>query len=193
MWTIWATTSLPGGPELVQVQSIMIVWYIENIRKQFCYLDDMTNILFAFVFDCFCIYCICITYTYIWATAFIYFDEKMIWRIAGFEEMLVSPAKQDQNEMGELQKRDRFWCLSYSWTCCYSFSRFNIPQLVLESDSRMKTSRQGNRQMADKVRRKKTRSKTRSEGDQTPPRQDTQPATAVLDKCQVLALSRSAT
>ena len=81
----------------------MIVWYIENIRKQFCYLDDMRNILFAFVFDCFCIYCICITYT-----AFIYFDEKMIWRIAGFEEMLVSPAKQDQNEMGGLQKRDRF-------------------------------------------------------------------------------------
>ena len=115
----------------------------------------------------------------------------MMWRIAGFEEMLVSPATRDQNEMGGLQKRDRFWCVSYLWTCCYSFSRFNIPQLMLESDSRMKTSRQGNRQMADKVRRKKTRSKTRSERDQTPPRQDTQPATAILDKYQVLALSRS--
>ncbi len=45
-------------------------------------------------------------------TAFIYFDEKMMWRIAGFEEMLVSPAKRDQNEMGGLQKRDRFWCAS---------------------------------------------------------------------------------
>ena len=29
-----------------------------------------------------------------------------MWRIAGFKEMLVSPAKRDQNEMGELQKRD---------------------------------------------------------------------------------------
>ena len=29
----------------------------------------------------------------IWATAFIYFDEKKMWRQAGFEEMLVSPAK----------------------------------------------------------------------------------------------------
>ena len=35
---------------------------------------------------------------------------------AGFEEMLVSPAKRDQNEMGGLQKRDRFWCASYLWT-----------------------------------------------------------------------------
>ena len=37
---------------------------------------------------------------YIWATAFIYFDEKKMWRLAGFEQMLVSPAKRDQNEMG---------------------------------------------------------------------------------------------
>ena len=53
---------------------------------------------------------------YIWATAFIYVDEKKMWRQAGFEEMLVSPAKRDQNEMGGLQKRDRFWCASYLWT-----------------------------------------------------------------------------
>ncbi len=39
---------------------------------------------------------------------FIYFDEKKMWRLAGFEQMLVSPAKRDQNEMGGLQKRDRF-------------------------------------------------------------------------------------
>ena len=52
----------------------------------------------------------------IWATAFIYFDEKKMWRQAGFEEMLVSPAKRDPNEMGGLQKRDRFWCASYLWT-----------------------------------------------------------------------------
>ena len=56
---------------------------------------------------------------YMWATAFIYFDENIMWRQAGFEQMLVSPAKRDQNEMGGLQKRDRFWCLSYLWTCCY--------------------------------------------------------------------------
>ena len=29
-------------------------------------------------------------------------------RMAGFEQMLVSPAERDQNEMGGLQKRDRF-------------------------------------------------------------------------------------
>ena len=42
---------------------------------------------------------------FIWATAFIYFDEKKMWRQAGFEEMLVSPAKRDQNEMGGLQEK----------------------------------------------------------------------------------------
>ena len=42
------------------------------------------------------------------ATAFTYFDEKMMWRMAGFGESLVSPAKRDQNEMGGLQKRHRF-------------------------------------------------------------------------------------
>ena len=36
----------------------------------------------------------------IWTPAFIYFDEKKMWRQAGLEEMLVSPAKRDQNEMG---------------------------------------------------------------------------------------------
>ncbi len=35
---------------------------------------------------------------------------------SGFVEMLVSPAKRDQNEMGGLQKRGRFQCLSYDWT-----------------------------------------------------------------------------
>ena len=44
----------------------------------------------------------------IWATAFIYDDEDKMWRQAGFVEMLVSPAKRDQNEMGGLQKRGRF-------------------------------------------------------------------------------------
>ena len=44
----------------------------------------------------------------IWATAFIYNDEDKMWRQAGFVEMLVSPAKRDQNEMGGLQKRGRF-------------------------------------------------------------------------------------
>jgi len=34
---------------------------------------------------------------------FICFDEKMMWRMAGFEESLVSPAKLDQNEMGGRQ------------------------------------------------------------------------------------------
>ena len=42
---------------------------------------------------------------FIWATAFIYFDEKKMWRQAGFEEMLVSPAKRDQNEIGGLQEK----------------------------------------------------------------------------------------
>ncbi len=44
----------------------------------------------------------------IWATAFIYFDEKKMWRLAGFEQMLVSPAKRDHNEMGGLQKEIGF-------------------------------------------------------------------------------------
>ena len=44
----------------------------------------------------------------IWATAFIYDDEDKMWRKAGFVEMLVSPPKRDQNEMGGLQKRGRF-------------------------------------------------------------------------------------
>ena len=52
----------------------------------------------------------------IWATAFICFDEQKMWRQAGFEEMLVSPAKRDQKEMGGLQERDRFWCASDLWT-----------------------------------------------------------------------------
>ena len=43
-------------------------------------------------------------------------DEKKMWRLAGFEQMLVSPAKRDQNEMRGLQKRDRFWCASCLWT-----------------------------------------------------------------------------
>ena len=47
---------------------------------------------------------------------YIYFDEKKMWHMAGFEQMLVSPAKRDQNEMGGLQKRDRFWCASCLWT-----------------------------------------------------------------------------
>ena len=38
------------------------------------------------------------------ATAFIYFDEKKMWRQTGFEEMLVSPAKRDPNEMGGTTK-----------------------------------------------------------------------------------------
>ena len=42
------------------------------------------------------------------ATAFICDDEDKMWRQAGFVEMLVSPAKRDQNEMGGLQKRGRF-------------------------------------------------------------------------------------
>ena len=59
----------------------------------------------------------------IWATAFIYFDEKKMWRQAGFEEMLVSPAKRDPNEMGGTTKTRycRFWCASYLWTYwCHS-------------------------------------------------------------------------
>ena len=36
------------------------------------------------------------------------FDEQKIWRQAGFEEMLVSFSKRDQNGMGGLQKRERF-------------------------------------------------------------------------------------
>ena len=47
-------------------------------------------------------------------------------------ELLVSPAKRDQNEMGGLQKRDSFGCTSCLWTCCCSLSRFKIRQLVLE-------------------------------------------------------------
>ena len=43
-----------------------------------------------------------------WATAFIHDDEDKMWRQAGFVEMLVSPGKRDQNEMGGLQKRGRF-------------------------------------------------------------------------------------
>ena len=43
-----------------------------------------------------------------WATAFICNDEDKMWLQAGFVEMLVSPAKRDQNEMGGLQKRGRF-------------------------------------------------------------------------------------
>ena len=44
----------------------------------------------------------------IWATAFIYDEDDNMWRQAGFVEMLVSPAKRGQNEMGGLQKRGRF-------------------------------------------------------------------------------------
>ena len=51
----------------------------------------------------YCLYFVVLKHT----TGFIYFEKKM-WRQAGFEEMLVSPAKRDQNEMGGLQKRDRF-------------------------------------------------------------------------------------
>ena len=39
---------------------------------------------------------------------FICFDEKMMWRMAGFEESLVSPAKLDQNEMGDAQNEIGF-------------------------------------------------------------------------------------
>ena len=56
----------------------------------------------------------------IWAPAFIYFDDKKMWRQAGLEEMLVSPRKRDQNEMGGLQKRDTFWCLLYLSIGCYN-------------------------------------------------------------------------
>ena len=52
-------------------------------------------------------FCRYLIYIYI-STAFIYFDEKKMWRLAGFGQMLVSPAKRHQNEMGGLQKRDRF-------------------------------------------------------------------------------------
>ena len=45
---------------------------------------------------------------FIWATAFIYDEDDNMWRQAGFVEMLVSPAKRGQNEMGGLQKRGRF-------------------------------------------------------------------------------------
>jgi len=38
----------------------------------------------------------------------IYFDEKNMWHQAGFEEMLVSPAKGNQNEMGGLQNEIGF-------------------------------------------------------------------------------------
>ena len=44
----------------------------------------------------------------IWATAFIYDEDDNMWRQAGFVEMLVSPAKRGQNEMGGLQKRGSF-------------------------------------------------------------------------------------
>ena len=42
----------------------------------------------------------------IWATAFIYNDEDKMWRQAGFVEMLVSPAKRDQNEMRGTPKNE---------------------------------------------------------------------------------------
>ena len=61
----------------------------------------------------------------IWATAFICYDEDKMWRQAGFVEMLFSPAKRVQNEMGGLQKRGRFrtslkrghswWKRGHSW------------------------------------------------------------------------------
>ena len=60
-------------------------------------------------------FCRYLMYIYISATAFIYFDEKKMWRLAGFGQMMVSPAKRHQNEMGGLQKRDRFWCASCLW------------------------------------------------------------------------------
>ncbi len=64
-----------------------------------------------------------------------------------------------QNEIktrwGDSKNEIGFDVLSYLRTCCCSLSRFNIQQLVLEWYSRMKTSRQGKRQMGDKVRRKK--------------------------------------
>ena len=50
----------------------------------------------------------CVFLNDIWATASIYNDEDKMWRQAGFVEMLVSPAKRDQNKMGGLQKRGRF-------------------------------------------------------------------------------------
>ena len=81
-------------------------------------LISISNVAFVETVHAYYIY----IYIHMWATAFIYFDEKNIWRLAGFEQILVSPAKRDQNEMGGLQKRDRFWCLSYSWTCCCSLN-----------------------------------------------------------------------
>ena len=48
-----------------------------------------------------------------WATAFIYFNGKKTWRLAGFEQMLVSRAKQDQNE-GGLQMV--LMCIMCLWT-----------------------------------------------------------------------------
>ena len=73
--------------------------------------------------------------------------------------------------MGGLQKRDRFWFASCLWTCWCSLPRFNIRQLVPEWCSRMKTSRQGNRQLADKVRRKnEVQNEIKTRSDPTPTR-----------------------
>ena len=84
-----------------------------------------------------------------------FFDEKWCSVTLGLRNRWFHLQIVIKNEMGGLQKRDRFWFASCLWTCWCSLPRFNIRQLVLEWCSRMKTSRQGNRQMADKVRRKK--------------------------------------
>ena len=68
------------------------------------------------------------TFVLTWATAFIYDDEDRMWRQAGFVEMLVSPAKRDQNEMGvsknevglkhfktRLKRGHSWWKRGHSW------------------------------------------------------------------------------
>ena len=94
-----------------------------------------------------------------------------VWANVGFT--CKTRSKRDGGQWGDSKNEIGFdvYIYIYLWTCCCSLSRFNIPQLVLEWYGRIKTSRQGNRQMADKVRRKKTRSKTRS--DPTPTRHPT--------------------
>ena len=109
--------------------------------------------------------------SFFWATAFIYFHEKMMWRKAGFEKSLVSPAKRDQNEMGGIQNRIGDVHHVYEHVGVHYYTTASARMMY----GTMKPSRQGNRQMADKVRLKKTRSKTRS-------KRDTPAATAVLDK-----------
>ena len=74
------------------INIVYIIWYLNTIwYSSAAYKNTLS-----------------ISNNYIWATAFNYDDEDKMWRQAGFVEMLVSPAKRDQNEMGGLQKRGRF-------------------------------------------------------------------------------------